>query len=111
MTSISAITSGTTSVAHRMPPPRNQGQDPMAAVAEKLGLSSDDLKAGLPAEATDADEDKLSRLSDLLDMDADEVQSQAGSATDLVRLLQSKGVDLAALRDVLSSGDLLDVAA
>ncbi|MFG1607703.1 hypothetical protein [Actinoplanes sp. NPDC049265] len=172
MTSISAINTST----FRMPPPprNNGGQDPMAAVAEKLNLSGDDLKsqlrdgkslddiataqgvshddliaaikAGLPADKAGAaeeiasakgmpppppggghgpgggqgprgantgitDETKLNQISDLLDMDSDEVTSQASSATDLVKLLQSKGVDLSALRNVLNNGDLLDVAA
>jgi hypothetical protein len=175
MTAISALGTGTTTT-YRMPAtggtraPKDR-PDPLAAVAEKLGLSSDELKtrlkdgkslddvataqgvphdeliaaikAGLPAEAasgTDAtetaekiattkgmpppppggpkgehtgiqDPDKLSRLSELLAMDTDDVTTQAASATDLVKLLQDKGVDLNALRSVLSNGDLLDVAA
>lgn len=173
MTSISSI-----STAARMqppPPPKGaNGRDPMAAVADKLGLSSEDLKSqlkdgkslddiataqgvshddlitaiksGMPAGEVDAtrtaekiagtkgmpppppggpggsggpkgentgiqDADKLSEISKLLDMDDDEVSTQATSATDLVKLLQSKGVDLGQLKSVLNSGDLLDVAA
>ena len=168
MTTISAISSTTGS--YRMPPPSGD-RDPMSAVAAKLGLSSDDLKselssgkslaevataqgvshddlitaikAGMPAEATDAtemaekiagtkgmppppggaacgprgnntgvsDSSKLDQLSQLLEMDSDEVADQATSASDLVKLLQSKGVDLDRLRDVLTSGDLIDTAA
>ena len=174
MTSISAI-SGSTSTYRMPPPPRNGNrQDPMAAVAEKLDLSSDDLKAqlrdgkslddiataqgvshddlitaikaGMPTDATDAtemaekiastkgmpppphggghhpggprgantgiaDTDKVKQISELLDMSSDQVTVQATSATDLVKLLQDKGVDLSALRNVLNSGDLIDVAA
>jgi hypothetical protein len=174
MTTISALTTSTAATWTPRPRPKD-GQDPMAAVAEKLGLSSDALqsqlkdgqslddiataqgvshddlittiKAGLPADATSGadatttaekiaatkgmpppppgqapggpkgahtgiqDQGKLSRLSDLLEMDTEDVTGQAASATDLVKLLQDKGVDLGALRSVLSNGDLLDVAA
>ncbi|WP_250009863.1 hypothetical protein [Actinoplanes sp. M2I2] len=57
------------------------------------------------------DSSKLSRLSELLNMDSSSVTSQATSASSLVSMLQSKGVDLTQLRSVLNSGDLLDVAA
>jgi hypothetical protein len=99
------------------------------------------IKAGLPSDATGAtetaekiasskgmppppppggprgansglgDEDKLNQISQLLDMSSGEVTEQATSATDLVKLLQSKGVDLSALKGVLNNGDLLDVNA
>jgi hypothetical protein len=57
------------------------------------------------------DSDKLGRLSELLEMDQDEVTGQATTATDLVKLLQNKGVGLNALRAVLHNGDLIDIAA
>ncbi|MEV8508321.1 hypothetical protein AB0368_26360 [Actinoplanes sp. NPDC051475] len=176
MTSMSSLSSATSTYRTPPPPPAGRGerQNPMAAVAEKLGLSADDLKsqlkdgksledvataqgvshddlitaikAGMPSDAVfgtggvDAtamaekiastkgmpprppggprgentgvqDSSKLSRLSELLDMGEDDVSSQASSATELVKLLQKKGVDLGALRNVLTNGDLVDVAA
>jgi hypothetical protein len=176
MTSISAVTTTATTATqgHR------SGKDPMAAVAEKLGLSKDDLKtqlksgkslddvataqgvshddliaaikSGMPADkasGTDADamaekiattkgmpkppggghggpggpggpkgnnsgiqdSSKLSSVSKLLDMDAGDVSSQATSASSLVKLLQSKGVDLSSLKSALNSGDLVDTTA
>jgi hypothetical protein len=173
MTSISAVDS-TSSSSATYRTHSHRGKDPMAAVATKLGLSSDDLKSqlksgkslddiataqgvshddlisaiksGMPADkasGTDADEmaekiastkgmpppppggmhgpkgsnsgiqdsSKLSGVSKLLDMDSDDVSSQATSATDLVKMLQSKGVDLNQLKSVLNNGDLLDVNA
>ncbi|MDQ1656002.1 MAG: hypothetical protein QOD41_1085 [Cryptosporangiaceae bacterium] len=53
------------------------------------------------------DEDKSSKLSDLLGTDV----STVSSAQDLVDLLKSKGVDLGALRSVLDNGDLVDYSA
>ncbi|WP_305782416.1 hypothetical protein [Symbioplanes lichenis] len=57
------------------------------------------------------DSSKLNQLSGLLDMSEDDVTTSATSATKLVELLQTKGVDLGQLRTVLTSGDLLDVRA
>ncbi|MDT5042013.1 MAG: hypothetical protein QOE51_2998 [Actinoplanes sp.] len=57
------------------------------------------------------DPDKLQQLSQLLDSSTTDVSSSAASATDLVKLLKDKGVDLSALRNVLNSGDLVDVSA
>jgi hypothetical protein len=57
------------------------------------------------------DSGKLSQISKLLDTDSDTVSSSATSATDLVKMLQSKGVDLSALKNVLDNGDLVDVSA
>ena len=57
------------------------------------------------------DDDKLSRLSTLLDVDSEDLTDQATTASSLVNLLQSNGVDLSRLRSVFASGDLLDVAA
>ncbi|MFI5496693.1 hypothetical protein [Actinoplanes sp. NPDC051859] len=57
------------------------------------------------------DSSKLQQLSKLLEMDSATVTDEATSASSLVNLLQSKGVDLGALRNVLNNGDLLDVAA
>jgi hypothetical protein len=174
MTTISAVsTTATTSAATQTR--GHRGKDPMAAVAEKLGLSKDDLKtqlksgkslddiataqgvshddlisaikSGMPADkASGADADamaekiattkglpkpppgggpggpkgnnsgiqdssKLSSVSKLLDMDSDDVSSQATSASSLVKLLQSKGVDLSSLKSALNSGDLVDTTA
>ncbi|AEV83222.1 hypothetical protein ACWT_2202 [Actinoplanes sp. SE50] len=59
-----------------------------------------------------ADPEKLTRVSDLLDMDTSDVTSAATSASSLVSLLQDRGVDFSQLRDVLNrTGDLLDVRA
>ncbi|KUL40777.1 hypothetical protein [Actinoplanes awajinensis] len=58
------------------------------------------------------DPDKLKQVSDLLDMDTADVTAAATSASSLVSMLQTKGVDLTQLKDVLNrSGDLLDVRA
>lgn len=174
MTSISALGTSSTSTAYRMPPSqRGSGLDPMKAVAEKLGMSTDDLKgqltngkslddvatekgvshdelidtikAGLPATTTGGtdptataekiaggrgtppppppgggpkgantgvtDTDKLEQLGSLLKMDATEVKTRATSATDLIKMMQDRGIDLGQLRNVLSSGDLMDVRA
>ncbi len=174
MTSISALTTTATTQTHG----HRGGKNPMAAVAEKLGLSQEDLKtqlksgkslddvataqgvshddliaaikSGMPADkanGTDADamaekiattkglpkprpggghggpggpkgnnsgiqdSSKLSSVSKLLDMDSDDVSSQATSAGSLVKLLQSKGVDLSSLKSALNSGDLVDTTA
>ena len=172
MTTISGLSS--TTGAYQAQQTR---KDPMAAVAAKLGLSSDDLKtqlksgkslddvataqgvshddliaaikAGMPADrasgadATEMaekmaatkglpkhgghghggpggakgmnsglqDSSKLDEISKLLDTSSDDVSSSATSASKLVSMLQSKGVDLSSLKDVLNSGDLVDVAA
>jgi uncharacterized protein YidB (DUF937 family) len=162
---------------------KKNGQDPMAKVADMLGLSRDDLKTklssgkslddvaieqgvthqglisaikqGLPSDATSAtqsadqvaekiasavgvspapspppappsgdvpggpkgensglqDTAKLSGLSRLLSMDPSAVAGSATSASSLVSLVQSQGVDLTRLKSVLNSGDLLDVSA
>lgn len=173
MTSISALSTSSTS-AYRMPPSqRSSGLDPMKAVAEKLGLTTADLKgqltngknlddvateqgvshdelidtikAGLPTTSTDSvdstataekiasgkgtppppppgggpkgantgveDTDKLEQLSSLLKMDSGDVKTRATSATDLIKMMQDKGIDLGQLRNVLNSGDLMDVSA
>ena len=84
-------------------------------------------RAGLPATATVGaperpepsrgenaglrDHAKLAQLSELLGMAAADVSSRATSASGLVALLKDRGVDLSTLRDVLDSGDLLDVTA
>ena len=44
-------------------------------------------------------------------MSTDAVSGSATSASGLVNLFQSKGVDLSSLKNVLDNGDLLDVAA
>ena len=57
------------------------------------------------------DDDKLGQVSRLLDMTAGDVSGRATSASGLVNLFQSKGVELSSLKNVLDNGDLLDVAA
>jgi biotin operon repressor len=56
------------------------------------------------------DSSKLAGISKLLDTDSSTVSS-ATSATDLVKMLKDKGVDLSSLKNVLDSGDLVDVSA
>lgn len=53
-----------------------------------------------------ADDSKLHQLSTLLETDSDSLRGS--SATDLVKRLQDKGIDLSQLRSVLNSGDLVD---
>jgi uncharacterized protein YidB (DUF937 family) len=172
MTSINALSSTTGSYLP-VRASKKEGQDPMAKVADALGLSSDDLKTALksgkslnevaeeqgvshddlitaikqgrpdaatemtdemaekiagtvgkptppPGEAPGGlkgensclrDSSKLNQLSELLNVDSSAVTDQATSASSLVSMLQSNGVDLTQLRNVLNSGDLLDVAA
>lgn len=57
------------------------------------------------------DSSKLAGISKLLDTDSGTVSSSAKSATDLVKMLKDKGVDLSSLKNVLDSGDLVDVNA
>ncbi|GAA2477615.1 hypothetical protein [Winogradskya humida] len=183
MTSINALSSA--SSTYRLPPPGSGTRpDPMAAVADKLGLSSSELKtqlqdgkslnevataqgvshddllsairAGMPKDTNGAgsiqsaekiattkglpppppservsdtegttgpggtpkgqntgirDPETLGKLSDLLGMDKEKLSSSATSATKLVEMLQKNGVDLGQLRNVMSSGGLVDVAA
>lgn len=163
MTSITSISAASAAAAYRVAPaPTVRERDPMAAVADSLGLSSnalrselsagktlqdvataqgvtrtelvDAIKAGLPTGASEeaeriaagtgtpppptggynaglTDPAKLNGVSDLLNMPAEEVANQATTATDLVSMLQNRGVDLGQLRAVMSSGDLLDVRA
>ncbi|MET7424549.1 hypothetical protein [Dactylosporangium sp. NPDC005555] len=56
-----------------------------------------------------ADESKLRQLSSLLETDSESLRGS--SATDVVKRLQDKGIDLSRLRSVLNSGDLVDYAA
>jgi hypothetical protein len=53
---------------------------------------------------------KAGRLSNLLDVGADELTSKVGNAKELVDLMRERGIDLGQLRSILSSGDLLDVS-
>ncbi|WP_327003962.1 hypothetical protein OHA72_54420 [Dactylosporangium sp. NBC_01737] len=55
------------------------------------------------------DESKLQQLSILLETDSESLRGS--SATDVVKRLQDKGIDLSQLRSVLNSGDLVDYAA
>jgi hypothetical protein len=57
------------------------------------------------------DSGKLDEISKLLDSSTDDVSSSATSASKLVSMLQTKGVNLSSLRNVLNSGDLVDVNA
>jgi len=56
------------------------------------------------------DADKADRLSNLLEVDTNELTSTIASAKELVDLMQKKGVDLGNLRSILRSGDLVDIA-
>lgn len=56
-----------------------------------------------------SDESKLQQLSSLLETDADSLRGS--SATDVVKRMQDKGIDLSKLKSVLNSGDLVDYAA
>ncbi|MFF5290274.1 hypothetical protein [Paractinoplanes globisporus] len=73
------------------PPPAAAGALSPATKGENSGLA-----------------DKLDQVSQALDMDSDDVTAQATTASALVGMFRNKGVDP---RDVLDSGDLLDVAA
>jgi hypothetical protein len=158
---MSAISAIKTPIAYAT---KNDDQnDPLAAMADALGLSVEELKAQLadgkspndiataqgvspddlitaiksspPAKTDDAgermadpmvepppggprganaglrDDTKLDQISQLLNMDSDDVTDQAATASALVGMFQANGVALTSLRDVLNSGDLLDVAA
>ncbi|MFC4997679.1 hypothetical protein ACFPIJ_07560 [Dactylosporangium cerinum] len=56
-----------------------------------------------------SDDTKLQQLSTLLETDSESLRGS--SATDVVKRLQDKGIDLSQLRSVLNSGDLVDYAA
>lgn len=53
-----------------------------------------------------SDESKLQQLSSLLETDSESLRRS--SATDVVKRMQDKGIDLAQLRSVLNNGDLID---
>ncbi len=159
---MSAISAIKTPIAYATKQSNDDQNDPLAAMADALGLSVEELKAQLAggkspndiataqgvshddlitaikssqpttATGTDAvagkppppppggprganaglrDDTKLDQISQLLDMDSDDVTDQATTASALVGMFQANGVDLTSLRDVLNSGDLLDVAA
>ena len=57
------------------------------------------------------DPQKLDRLSSMLEMDSKDVRDQATTPSNLVSMMQDKGVGLDQMRSVMSSGDLLDVRA
>ncbi|GIE34371.1 hypothetical protein Ait01nite_074160 [Actinoplanes italicus] len=94
-------------------------------LAIRAGLSAGDPEAfaarrGTPPPAPPAreprgenaglrDEVKLRGVSRLLGMDGESVTTAATGAAALVTLMQDKGIDLYALRGVLTSGDLIDV--
>ncbi|MEU0558913.1 hypothetical protein [Dactylosporangium maewongense] len=56
-----------------------------------------------------SDESKLQQLSTLLETDSGSLRGS--SATEVVKRMQDKGIDLSRLRSVLDSGDLVDYAA
>ncbi|MEV4512755.1 hypothetical protein AB0K00_27755 [Dactylosporangium sp. NPDC049525] len=56
-----------------------------------------------------SDESKLHQLSTLLETDSESLRGS--SATDVVKRMQDKGIDLSQLKSVLNSGDLVDYAA
>jgi hypothetical protein len=102
MTSISALSPST---AYWMPP--RTGDAGTAQVGERIASTRD-----MPARtAMKGDDGRTSRLGSALRMDSGDVSSRASSASEMVDLLQSRGVDLGQLRNVLNSGDLLDVRA
>lgn len=78
-------------------------------IAARTGTPPPPQTRGLNSGITDPT--KLNGVSDLLNMPAGEVAGQATTATDLVSMLQNRGIDLGQLRAVMSSGDLLDVRA
>lgn len=109
-------------------------------LASQKGVSHSDLlaaiKTGLPDQSDNANNDDLAAqiadqkinknttatpnsvssstlnaVSSLLDQQSSQDLSSVNSSSDLVNLLQSKGVDLGNLRNVLSSGSLVDVTA
>jgi hypothetical protein len=83
------------------------------AIAERIAARKD--TAGPPPGAPRggaaglSDESKLHQLGTLLETDAESLRGS--SATDVVKRLQDKGIDLSQLRSVLNSGDLVDYAA
>ncbi|MEU4158226.1 hypothetical protein [Actinoplanes sp. NPDC026670] len=175
MTTISGVPASTGSYSYYWIPATQRRENPMARVAQALGMTADELRAqldtgrslndiattrgvthddliaaiksGLTPETTAADgadavaeriaekthtdpdtppplppggprgnnaglrdETKLAGVSRLLGMPADDVAAAATGPAALVTLLQTKGVHLYALRGVLNSGDLVDVA-
>jgi hypothetical protein len=107
MTSISGANSAASTAATRRPPPPPPPPQGSADGASVPG------RPGAPKGENSAldDEDKLSALSDLLDMGSDQVAGQATSASNLVNLFKQQGVDLSTLRAVLDNGDLFDMNA
>ncbi|MEU4427608.1 hypothetical protein AB0F81_43870 [Actinoplanes sp. NPDC024001] len=83
------------------------------ATAERIAAqrSLPDPKAPRGENAGLRDAEKLEQLGELLGMKSEQVTARAGSPSDLVALFRDKGVSLHRMRDVLESGDLLDVMA
>jgi hypothetical protein len=107
LTSISGLSSASYSTAAAWTPPprpRVDSAEPAAAVAERYAPARG-VNSGIQ------DPGKLSEVSRLLAMEESEVTGQVTKASDLWQMLQSRGVDPGRMRDVLSSGDLLDVRA
>jgi hypothetical protein len=96
----SASTYGAQQTAARPPRPVNEGKDPTNNPAE----------SGAPLSSVVGNQDKLSQLSTLYDIDAEKLKS-ASSTKELVDMLQLNGVDLSKLKTVLNSGDILNATA
>jgi hypothetical protein len=105
MTAITSISAASAAAAYRVDPAPAVRRDPMVAVADTPRPDSGGVNSGLK------DPDKLDRVSEMLNLPAGEVEARAGRASDLVTMLQNRGLDLGQLRNVMSSGDLLDVRA
>jgi hypothetical protein len=105
VTAPSGTGTGTTQVTDQLAGTAPASPPPPPPAGRPDGPGSRGEVAGLQ------DPTKLNSISDLLDMSEDDVTTSATSATKLVELLQNKGVDLGQLRNVLNSGDLLDVRA
>jgi len=87
----------------------NQAAEQIAARKGRPGPPGGDPRGPRGGAAGLRDESKLQQLGSLLETDADSLRGN--SATDVVRKLQRKGVDLAELRNVLDNGDLADYTA
>ncbi|MEV6637179.1 hypothetical protein AB0M54_41255 [Actinoplanes sp. NPDC051470] len=95
MTSITSISAASAAAAYRVEPAPPARRD-LAPPTPDPGTRS-----GVP------DPDRLDRVSSLLDLPVAEVAAQ--SPAELVTMLQNRGLDVGELRNVMSSGDLLDV--
>ncbi|GAA0733337.1 hypothetical protein Drose_20840 [Dactylosporangium roseum] len=95
-----------------------EGGRSLGDIARQRGVSQADLAAairtgrpvpdavGAAAAEDDEAEQRLQRLSTLLDTREEDLR--AASAADVVQRVRDNGIDLSRLRSVLSSGDLVD---